>query len=595
MQVQSLKSNNAKDFFFRKDGLILNSGSGINAFYLKNKNNSGQILIKEFDTLHTPISQYEFKGYERFLIATQRSKALWYQQATKTLWTGFVDGLVYYQNGNSHSLTDETTGLPIIASNFQEGDDNTLYVGTVEQGIYVVKNKKIIKHYSKTNSLISNKIIKIKLADNVLWIVCTGAVQSIDLKSGYIKTINTTDGLGSSEIFDIEIIKDRIYVATANGLQFFSSEIKTKNFVKPVCFINKIEADEQSYFSGEEIILKYDIKNISVNLQGIALKSDGGLTYQYRLQPGAKNWITVSADQNLIRFTSLAPGNYIFEAKAINEDGFESEGITGFKFTIAKPWWLQWWFLALCFLIAATLIFIIYKTRLQVQQKKMKVTMESFRAKEELRHSQLAALKSQMNPHFMFNALNSIQEFILTNDKRQANMYMGKFADLMRMTLDMSNKSLVRLFDEIKILKLYLELEALRFEEHFSTSIKVAENINTADIQLPAMLIQPYVENAVKHGLLHLQAEKKLSVSFTLEEPSVISCTITDNGIGRKRSGEINELRYNKHTSFATGATQKRLELLNVERPLSIAVQIVDLMDTSGQAIGTSVTIKIPF
>ena len=200
-----------------------------------------------------------------------------------------------------------------------------------------------------------------------------------------------------------------------------------------------------------------------------------------------------------------------------------------------------------------------------------------------------------MNPHFMFNALNSIQEFILTNDKRQANMYMGKFADLMRMTLDMSNKSLVRLFDEIKILKLYLELEALRFEEHFSTSIKVAENINTADIQLPAMLIQPYVENAVKHGLLHLQAEKKLSVSFTLEEPSVISCTITDNGIGRKRSGEINELRYNKHTSFATGATQKRLELLNVERPLSIAVQIVDLMDTSGQAIGTSVTIKIPF
>ena len=174
-------------------------------------------------------------------------------------------------------------------------------------------------------------------------------------------------------------------------------------------------------------------------------------------------------------------------------------------------------------------------------------------------------------------------------------MYMGKFADLMRMTLDMSNKNLVALTDEIKILHLYLELEALRFEENFSTSITVADNIHVADIQVPAMLIQPYIENAVKHGLLHRQGDRNLSVAFTLHTPCILTCTITDNGIGRKRSGEINAMRLSRHTSFASGATQKRLELLNVDRPLSIALQIEDLMDANGQPSGTSVTIKIPF
>ena len=199
-----------------------------------------------------------------------------------------------------------------------------------------------------------------------------------------------------------------------------------------------------------------------------------------------------------------------------------------------------------------------------------------------------------MNPHFMFNALNSIQEFILTNEKRQANMYMGKFADLMRMTLDMSNKKEIDLDDEIKILELYLQLEALRFEENFSYKISVGKNVNTTDIKLPSMLIQPYVENAVKHGLLHKQGEKKLAVDFSIDDVSCLSCTITDNGIGRKRSGEINEMRQSRYTSFATGATQKRLELLNYERNAAIAVVYNDLQDGNGNMVGTSVTIKIP-
>ena len=173
-------------------------------------------------------------------------------------------------------------------------------------------------------------------------------------------------------------------------------------------------------------------------------------------------------------------------------------------------------------------------------------------------------------------------------------MYMGKFADLMRMTLDMSNKKEISLEDEIKVLELYLQLEALRFEEKFHYSITLEKNIHPADIHLPSMLIQPYVENAVKHGLLHIQTEKELTVVFDMDHNNVLTCTITDNGIGRKRSNEMNDMRQKRYTSFATGATQKRLELLNHERTAAIAVVYDDLYDINGHAAGTKVTLKIP-
>jgi LytS/YehU family sensor histidine kinase len=180
------------------------------------------------------------------------------------------------------------------------------------------------------------------------------------------------------------------------------------------------------------------------------------------------------------------------------------------------------------------------------------------------------------------------------NDKKQANFYMGKFADLMRLTLDLSSKEYISLEDELKTLNLYLELETLRFEENFSYNVTSNEIIDILSIKIPAMLIQPYVENAVKHGLLHKQGHKKLSVNFSLLNNQILLCIIEDNGIGRKRSKEMNALREKKYTSFATGATQRRLELLNYKRNDSIAVHFEDLYDAIGNANGTKVTVQIP-
>ena len=587
-------SNNAKDFYFTKAGVVFNSGSGINAVYNAGNIKGKEKLLSEFDTTYLPGYMYKMAGKERMTLSFQRCKGVWYQEHEKTLWAGYVDGLIYYQDKKPIKFIDPVTRQPLIATGFDEAPDGTLFVATVEQGVYAIKNKKIAARYNVANSLLSNRIKRIRFANNTLWIICGGAVQALQVATGKIKTINTTDGLVSSEIFDIEILHDTVYVASAGGLQFFPASIETKNLVYPVSMISSVKADDVDFSTHKKTELAYSTKNITLNLQGIALKSDGRFTYQYRLLPSEKEWITVSANENTVRFSSLSPGSYIFKSRVVNEDGVVSKNESEVTFTIKKPWWFQWWFLALAFVTVTVFLYWLFKNRLKVNQQKLKQALEKSKVQEELRQSQLVSLKAQMNPHFMFNALNSIQEFILTNDKRQANMYMGKFADLMRMTLDMSNKKEIGLDDEIKILELYLQLEALRFEEHFNYAIEVKDEVHTADIKLPSMLIQPYVENAVKHGLLHKQGEKILSVVFDIDKASTLSCTITDNGIGRKRSGEINEMRQSRYTSFATGATQKRLELLNYERDAAIAVVYNDLHDSNGNAEGTGVTIKIP-
>ncbi|MBX2903566.1 MAG: histidine kinase [Chitinophagales bacterium] len=203
--------------------------------------------------------------------------------------------------------------------------------------------------------------------------------------------------------------------------------------------------------------------------------------------------------------------------------------------------------------------------------------------------SELKAIKAQMNPHFIFNALNSIQEMFFIGDKRLANEHLGKFSQLTRDILKASGKQFITLTEETEMLTKYLELEGLRFEKDFSFHISVNDENAADDILLPPMLIQPYVENAIRHGLLHQAGEKKIAVRFHFdEEKSLLTCAVEDNGIGRAASTKINAHRNPLHESFSTSANAKRLELLNQNREEKIGVQYEDLEQ------GTKVCILIP-
>ncbi|MGJ8682982.1 MAG: tetratricopeptide repeat-containing sensor histidine kinase [Nonlabens sp.] len=245
------------------------------------------------------------------------------------------------------------------------------------------------------------------------------------------------------------------------------------------------------------------------------------------------------------------------------------------------------------------LVSLVYYSRLKAKKKaeliaiELKETQKRLAIEKQYRDSELKALKAQMNPHFIFNALNSIQDYIVLNQKNLASDYLGKFADLIRNYLHFSDTGFISIPDEVYNLNLYLELEKLRFEEQLDYSFHVSENANSDAINIPTMLIQPYVENALKHGLLHKKDKRKLSITISKVSDKIVECTVEDNGIGRAKSKEINAKRETQHKSFALKATTERLDLLNYGKEKKIGVEIIDLND-NGNAIGTKVILKIP-
>lgn len=221
------------------------------------------------------------------------------------------------------------------------------------------------------------------------------------------------------------------------------------------------------------------------------------------------------------------------------------------------------------------------------------LTIKQQQTELEQAESELKAIRAQMNPHFIFNALNTIQSYIYLNDKQNASNYLGKFSRLTRMILDMSNHEVVSLKDELEALTLYLELECMRFEEVLTFDIAIADALDTESIKLPAMLIQPYIENAIKHGLLHKKDNRELHCSFELKGDNLI-VRIDDNGIGRQRSMEMNATKGGDHKSFATEANAKRFTLLNKNSDDAIGVVYTDKTDADGQPAGTLVVLTIP-
>ena len=233
------------------------------------------------------------------------------------------------------------------------------------------------------------------------------------------------------------------------------------------------------------------------------------------------------------------------------------------------------------------------KKKAEVIALELKETQKRLALEKQYRDAELKALKAQMNPHFIFNALNSIQEYIVLNQKSLASDYLGKFADLIRNYLNYSDTGLISIPEEVHNLNLYLELEKLRFEDELSYSFNVEGKVNSELIKIPTMLIQPYIENALKHGLLHKRDNRILSVSISQYSSSLVQCIIEDNGVGRKKSEEIKSRLKPNHKSFALNANTQRLDLLNYGKERKIGVEIIDLMENDGPK-GTKVILTIP-
>jgi ligand-binding sensor domain-containing protein len=302
--------------------------------------------------------------------------------------------------------------------------------------------------------------------------------------------------------------------------------------------------------------------------------------YYSKIDKIDKDW-NYAGNKGMVEYNGLTPGEYKFSYRAVTSDGLADAERT-ITIIVSPRFWQTWWFQGIVMLgLISAVVVIIQYVRLR-EKRKSAIQLQ-------LSALEMKALRAQMNPHFIFNALNSIQECIITKDTNTAYSYLSSFSKLVRMILENSERQFITLDDEVETLKLYLSIEKLRFDDTFEYLIKTVPEVDISFIRLPAMIIQPFVENALWHGLIHKKGDKKLVISFRQENKNLI-CVIKDNGVGRGQAAQMKSDSTIKKHSMGVKITEERLQLLETEA----SIVIDDLNDEDGTPAGTKVTIIIP-
>ncbi|MBI1305277.1 MAG: hypothetical protein GC181_01535 [Bacteroidetes bacterium] len=328
----------------------------------------------------------------------------------------------------------------------------------------------------------------------------------------------------------------------------------------------------------------YNKNHFGFTLNGIHLTHPARVMFQWMLEGYEESWTPVSSKRDAT-YSNLPPGNYVFRYRAVTDDG-QISAEKEWPFVILAPFWQTLWFrILVSVFILALLIFSfgLYLRRLRKQREQLEFEKELIELEQK-------ALRLQMNPHFLFNALNSIQSLVALENTKEARNYLQKFAKLMRLTLQNSRQDRIALSDEISTLDNYLVLEQLGRNPAFQYEIKVDENLETDEVMIPPMMVQPFVENAIKHGVAPLGNDGKIELRFKMEDHFIV-VEIQDNGVGRKASMEKNASKAKSHDSAAIQVTTDRLEILNREHP-GHSLSIEDL-EENGNPSGTKVVLRL--
>ena len=508
-----------------------------------------------------------------------------------TLWLGSLKGLWKMENGEPVYMGDSIPGLNMRIDGIAEDSIGTLWVATRGEGVYAIRGKQTW-HFGEEDGVAGNtcRVITKDKKGNI-WVGTNRGVSMIrdfNFSNGTatIRSFNTTHGLLSDEVKSLLCFDGKLWMGSNEGLCWIDISSLTKNGVAPPVYITSILQGSDKVGLNTNPDFAYSDKTIRVFVEGICLRDPNGLRYKYRLVGGDEHWITTANRE--ISFSGLTPGEYQLEVLAVNNDGTESTHPAIFQFRILTPYYATWWFILFFLLFSGIILWRIIIFRIKTLEKRVKEKSDTEKRIAELR---LKALRAQMNPHFIFNAINSIQHFVLKNDSSQAYNYLAKFSSLIRLVLDQSQSESIPLDQELKMLNLYIELEQLRFERPFTYKINVDPELTEDNVRIPGMLVQPFVENAIWHGLLPKKTgDARVEISFSKKENDVI-IVIEDNGVGRKNNNQ--PMIEGKRKSYGLQITEQRLRLSenkNSDQPL---INITDLKDGGGNALGTRIEIKL--
>lgn len=553
------------------------------------------------------------------------------------IWIGTDKGLCKYNPQSevfeSFNQPDQNTLTSHLISDLFEDNDGYIWAGTTNGGLNRIDPEtRTINHFvhlpDDSTSISSNNIHCIFQDQNQnIWVGTDNGLNLLENNSHKFKRFYTVDGLPGNQIMSIEQDnQSNLWIATNNGLSRFnpqnaifsnyyeqdglqanvfsnaSTKLKTGQLVfggvnginifypenidfiyqKPDVQITKFEIFEQLYktdfIKTNKVYLNYKENFFTIYFSALNFYNPQQFEYKYMLDGVNPDWVITKDDISAV-YTDISPGNYNFYVKAIAPDGTEGD-IKTLRINIKPPFWQTWWFYTFILIIKFSIIgWILY-----LRFRKYKAEKENAQLEQKL-------LRSQMNPHFIFNALFSIQNFIYAQRTDEADRFLTKFSRLLRLILENSRESLITIDSEIQTISNYLDLQKLRFDEKFQFKIIVDPKINKEELMIPPMLAQPFIENAIEHGFYEKDKKYDLNIGIWLVEKNIIY-TIEDNGIGIEKSKKLNKERNKGHKSLGMKITNERILNLKKITKQNIKIQVIDL-EGEGKS-GTRVVFTIP-
>lgn len=541
------------------------------------------------------------RGVKKKNIATNKENIMFVGRATcitgmnRRFYWGTLHGV--YTNAGNNTVTDLGDKYPALSgiiNHLAVSPDSALWAST-QEGIVILKDG-AITCIRNENGILSDNCKHVSFDNNIAWIATNKGISRVEYqwnsKKLYydISNITEEDGLITNDVNQTTTDDRYLWAATAQGISFFSKHYISESVRAPLINVNRIVSGEITLPLADTILLQYPNNKLQIELSGISYRSGRNIHYEYRLRQFDSGWSRLRG--NVVEFSALPFGNFVFEVRAVDRWGKKS--ITPKEIVIINPapFWKTNTFAVSLYVATAVLMGIAFYILLRRMHRKKEY---EYKLSKKMHELEMKALQAQMNPHFIFNCLTSIQYHIMRADIRSATDYLHKFSTLIRQTLHHSTSSSIILRQEIKILTLYLELEKLRLGERMEYSIQISPDLPADTLYIPSMIVQPYVENAIKHGITPLKDRiGVITVNFNRRD-DYIECTIEDNGPGMPAmEADSVSLISNDHISLGTTITKHRINTLNVIRQKQIKLEIINKTKACMQGPGTLIHLSFP-
>lgn len=504
----------------------------------------------------------------------------------------------HHDRGNPASISNDR-----ILSSFEDSK-GILWIGTFGGGLCRYDRQQgVFKRFSRSEGFPDNVIYDIiEDRQGFLWLTSNAGVIRFNPRDFSNVKYDVNDGVQSHE-FNLGaacVTSDgMIAIGGMNGFNYFNPKDIRVNRQIPKIVITEFNVFGKPYGQyieqGDTINLGPKSNFFSVSFSALDYTNPSKNKYSYILKNYDKDWTQADASRRTAEYTDVKPGTYDFMVKGSNSDGVWNEKGISFVIIVKPPFYKTWFFRILLIIVTLTITWLFIRGRVRKVRQQNEVETKVLKIEKEMFDLEQKALRLQMNPHFIFNSLNSIQSYIISNDSENAINYLAKFSQLMRLILSTSREAYIPLSQEISLLKHYLDLENMRFNNRFIYEIRVESGMDTEYMGIPPMIIQPYIENAIIHGFMNKKSGECRLLLHLWEEEDYILCVIEDNGIGREKAMEIKQKSGLIQKSQGIIITKERLDILNKQLKNKISVEITDLKDEEGNALGTRVRLVIPF